>query len=355
MTNLSLSNPVVSVLIRSCNRLSHVLEALEICLGQDYDNYEIVVLDQSTEAHWENHKDAFDTLDSKVSVIRSKPLGCAGARNVGVAHCKGDVVLFLDDDDLPVGRNWISAHAIHYTDPRCIGVSGRHLNRLNEGYRYKDRKRAYNRCLSYTFFIQGRTYTGIDEVKKPVQWLHGNNCSLRRATIIKLGGWYPHVATDNEEHSLYLKLQKTLKPGEYLMFDPEPKILRRFNIAGGAKRRSISLHSLLTHRLQFYHWVLREYYPIRFYGLYPLFILYSFLSLSRFFLKRVHIKDAFWVRMFGEKLGKYLYVFQEIAVYPFLVLRFLIVKRPKWSGQLNSIPVWDGQIAIPEGEQVNEV
>ena len=81
-------------------------------------------------------------------------------KNVGVAHCKGDVVLFVDDDDTPLGDNWIADHAKNYIDPFCIGVNGRHIHQLNEVSRYKDINYAYKRCLTISFMGRGRVFTG---------------------------------------------------------------------------------------------------------------------------------------------------------------------------------------------------
>lgn len=231
--NQSLSHPFMSVLIRSYNRLPHVLEILNVCMTQNYDNFEVVVLEQSAQAHWEEHRVVFDKYDRRVRVVRSEPLGPPGARNVGVAHCRGDIILFMDDDDLPIGNDWITGHAKNYTDPFCIGVSGRQVHQISDKPHYRDMERAYRRCLTLSFFLRGRVFTGIDRVKKPVQWLHGNNCSIRKSTIIELGGWYPHLEAGGEEHSLFYKFQKTKQPGEYLMFEPQPMILRRFDVMGG--------------------------------------------------------------------------------------------------------------------------
>ena len=184
MAEPSLSNPFISVLIRSYNRLPYVSKILEVCLNQTYDKYEIVVLEQSTKGHWKKHRETIEKYNGNINVIRSHPLGPSGARNVGVSHCKGDVVLFVDDDDIPVGDNWIAEHAKNYIDPLCIGVSGRHIHQLNEVSRYNNIKggvdHAYERCLTISFMGRGRVFTGINNVKKPVDWLHGNNCSIRK-------------------------------------------------------------------------------------------------------------------------------------------------------------------------------
>ena len=190
MAEPSLSNPFISVLIRSYNRLPNVSKILEVCMNQTYDKYEIVVLEQSTKGHWKKHREIIEKYNGNIYVIRSHPLGPSGARNVGVSYCKGDVVLFVDDDDIPVGDNWIAEHAKNYIDPLCIGVNGRHIHQLNEVSRYNDIKggvdHAYRRCLTISFMVRGRVFTGINTIKKPVEWLHGNNCSLRKLYILKL-------------------------------------------------------------------------------------------------------------------------------------------------------------------------
>ena len=159
----------MSVLIRSFNRLPYVSKILEVCLNQTYDKYEIVVLEQSADDHWDKHREIIEKYNGKINVIRSHPLGPSGARNVGVAHCKGEVVLFVDDDDIPVGDNWVAEHAKNYIDPLCIGVSGRHIHQLNEVSRYNNIKgemdHAYERCLTVSFMGRGRVFTGINTIK----------------------------------------------------------------------------------------------------------------------------------------------------------------------------------------------
>ncbi len=100
--NQSLSNPFISVIIRSYNRLSYVIELINRCLEQDYDNFEIVVIEQSDLNHWKKHKTKLCSMDPKIRLIRTKPKGSSAARNLGAFVAKGDVLLLMDDDDLPV-------------------------------------------------------------------------------------------------------------------------------------------------------------------------------------------------------------------------------------------------------------
>ena len=175
-----------------------------------------------------------------------------------------------------------------------------------------------------------------------MQWLHGDNCSFRRNYIVKLCGWYPHVATDHEEHSLYFKFHQAKAPGEYLKFDPQPVVLRRFDMPGGAERRSVSLRALLIHRLQSCHWVVGTHFPLRFYGLYPVFMLSSFRIAARHLLKGSQFSNIFWIRWFGAKPGKYLYILQEFLLFPIMILRFLLGRKPTWDNRITTV---DGEVA----------
>ena len=334
--NPSLSNPMVSVVIRSYNRLSRVPELLEVCLSQDYANFEVVVVEQSEDDLWEEYRASFERLDPRVRVIRSQPLGSAGAKNTGVLHSRGEIVLFIDDDDLPIGTTWISSHAKHYHDPLCVGVSGRCIKKPNERVPYKNPDAAYDRCLTYSFFLRGRDLTGIDRPKNPVEWLHGMNASIRRSYVVALGGWYPYV-TNIDEHSFCFKLRRALLPGEYLMFDPEPVVLRQFDIPGGLGKRYLTLNRVLVNHLQYYHWVVADYFPLRYYGLYPFFMIYNFRFATRWFRTFSHYSDSRWMRWFGMKVGRRLYILQELLLYPVIVIRLLVQKKPAWIGQLDDI------------------
>ena len=331
--NPSLENPYVSVIIRSKNRLPHVLEIIDLCLQQTYENYEVVVVEQSDQDLWVQYKAKFAELPEHIRVLRFEPLGGSLAKNTGVANALGDVVLFMDDDDIPVGDDWIALHAAHYKDPNCIGVSGRIVHRHNEPFRSRSRKQAYRRCLTYSFFLRGRDYTYLDIAKKPVDWLHGLNASIRRTHVVKLGGWYPHV-TSFDEHSFCFRLHKALKPEEYLMFDPKPQTRRRYNIEGGLGKRFKPFSELVINHLHYYHWVVRPHFPLRFFLLYPLIMLDAFHYSARWMRRHSRFTDSLWIRIFGLRIGHYFLILTEVLKLPFVSLWILTQKRPPWDGKL---------------------
>jgi len=87
----------VSTIIAAYNAARTIREMLESALSQQYDNHEIVVVNDgstdSTSAVLERYGD-------KIRVVNQENKGVAAARNTGLAHSSGEYVAFLDSDDL---------------------------------------------------------------------------------------------------------------------------------------------------------------------------------------------------------------------------------------------------------------
>src|SRR5262245_33765831 len=96
------SSPRVSVVVRSYNRLAALAELLDALLAQDHDSFEVVVVEQSTVRPAEPaERIAALARDERVTMLRHPPLGGPAARNVGVRAARGELLVFIDDDDLP--------------------------------------------------------------------------------------------------------------------------------------------------------------------------------------------------------------------------------------------------------------
>ena len=98
-----MSNPLVSVVIPSFNRLDYLLRAIESVLNQTYSKTEIIVVnDGSTEEGYLEHKYIKDikqiNLEQNQKIING--FGPGNIRNFGINKASGDWIAFLDDDDL---------------------------------------------------------------------------------------------------------------------------------------------------------------------------------------------------------------------------------------------------------------
>ena len=91
--------PLVSVVIPTFNRKALVCEAIDSALGQHYENFEIIVVDDGSTDGTAEHLEA--RYGSKVSIVRNRsPTGCGPAKNLGAQQARGELLAFLDSDDI---------------------------------------------------------------------------------------------------------------------------------------------------------------------------------------------------------------------------------------------------------------
>lgn len=96
------TQPLVSVIIPTYNRLSLLLEAIESVKNQTYQNWELIIVDDGSTDDTVNFIQKIE--DDCIHIICEKHHGHLGIlRNVGARHSKGEWLAFLDSDDL-----WLS-------------------------------------------------------------------------------------------------------------------------------------------------------------------------------------------------------------------------------------------------------
>jgi glycosyltransferase involved in cell wall biosynthesis len=96
--------PAMSVIIPTFNRGSGIMPTIRAALDQDFDSFEVVVVDDgSTDGTAERLR---EIVDPRLTVVRRSNGGISAARNTGVQCAAGQFVVPLDDDDLP-GRSWL--------------------------------------------------------------------------------------------------------------------------------------------------------------------------------------------------------------------------------------------------------
>lgn len=90
--------PKVSVIIPTYNRLPMLKEAVDSVLAQDFEDFELIVVDDgSTDGTGEEIK----RYGGRVKLLRhDENRGVSAARNKGILHARGKYIAFLDSDDL---------------------------------------------------------------------------------------------------------------------------------------------------------------------------------------------------------------------------------------------------------------
>ena len=91
------SNSRISVIIPAYNRATLIGETLESIFAQTIAPHEIIVVDDGSS---DGTADVVRALDSKILVFEQENQGAGAARNFGFQKASGDLIHFMDSDDL---------------------------------------------------------------------------------------------------------------------------------------------------------------------------------------------------------------------------------------------------------------
>jgi glycosyltransferase involved in cell wall biosynthesis len=129
--NLQKSNKLktqISICIPTYNRTQYLKETIQNALNQDYDNFEIVIVDDGST---DNTKALVQSFQSdKIRYIQKAHEGAPQTRNRCIQEARGKYILWLDSDDL-LEDGVVAAHCkathlypdvdVHYGDIRVFG------------------------------------------------------------------------------------------------------------------------------------------------------------------------------------------------------------------------------------------
>jgi len=261
---------LVSVIVRSFKRPRQLQELVGRLLTQRYAQFEVIVLEQSDDPELVNRLEALS--DARLRVIVSHPLNPPAARNAALRHARGEVVILMDDDDLPLGTDWIERHVRNYDDPGCMGVVGRWVKDPERPSAPRFPRLIRFLALRFTVWKDTVGFAHNSLRKEGISILLGSNTSFRRSLLRRLGGWDEGIVM-GEEQSFAFKFARHKRPGEKLVFDPTAAMWRRTDIPGGLDRRGGDDWFMrdLESRLFYYRHVVAHYFPYRYRLLFPLF------------------------------------------------------------------------------------
>lgn len=221
----------VSIIVPTYKRNSRLRETIEYVLRQDYPSFEVLVVDQS-EDHDPETVAYLSSRSGEIRYYHLQEANLPAARNVGISHSRGDIIIFFDDD-LDIPPDTVSRVVGMFSDPELWGATGRIKFTDNS----KEQTRAVASC----------------ESQKPVKVTDflGGFMSFRRALFSKVGlfdewiGRQPLASGEDFEFTL-----RATKAGYSLYSDPTIIVMHPTQEPGGCGRASWRPNELLKLQMQ---------------------------------------------------------------------------------------------------------
>ena len=137
---------MISIVIPVYNAAPYIADCLESILCQDYDDYEIIIVnDGSTDDSLEICNE-YEKRSNKIKVLSQKNSGQNAAIKKGLSNVNGEYVCFVDSDDWIESKMLVRfVKAIEKYNPDCIICRTCRDNELDKPSQLEKKKEYYNR------------------------------------------------------------------------------------------------------------------------------------------------------------------------------------------------------------------
>lgn len=173
--------PTVSVVLctYALEDYEHFREAAESVLEQTYDQVELVVVVDGSEAVFEAVEADYSDREDVVLSLNDENVGLLESRNRGAELASGEIVAFIDDDAI-AEPDWLSELVDTYQRRDALAAGGRMAPLWVAG----------EPPLPVEFYwLVGVTYRGFPTEETEVRNTFGSNLSFRREVFLDLEGF----------------------------------------------------------------------------------------------------------------------------------------------------------------------
>ena len=111
--------PLVSIIVPIYNVEKYIAKVVESLCDQDYENIEIILVDDGSPDNSSSIIDELALKNEKIKVLHKKNGGVSSARNAGLRAAKGQYVMFVDGDDW-VESTYVSFFVHMLDESNCV-------------------------------------------------------------------------------------------------------------------------------------------------------------------------------------------------------------------------------------------
>ncbi len=200
MKSLSGSNPVVSIIMPTYNRIHMLEKAIESVFAQSYEDWELIIIDDASTDETEQRMSELDIKEDNVRYMRIPKIvnkGISKYLNIGLRNARGKYIARIDDDDYWCHKDKLKMQ-VEFLDnnPEYVVVGGGVIlvdENGQELFRYL-KKESDDEIRSFALFSNPFTHATV---------------LFRKDVALKLGG-YKHI-NHVEDMELWLRMGKVGK------------------------------------------------------------------------------------------------------------------------------------------------
>lgn len=216
----------VSLIIPTCNGAAYIAQLLCRMRAQSVPPDEILVVDSASEDG--TAQIAASAPGVRVRSIERRAFDHGGTRDMALREARGDVVLFMTQDALPLDDRLIERLLAPFVDARVAAVCARQIA--------KPDARPFERAVrAHSYPAESRVWAAADIPALGVRaFLISNVCAAyRREAVLAVGGFDRPVLTNED----MLMAEKLLHAGHALAYCGEAAVLHSHRLSLRAQFR----------------------------------------------------------------------------------------------------------------------
>ena len=203
------SKPLVSAIICTHNRDRYLGLAIDSLLAQDFDNFEIIIVDNASSDRTREVVEA-RLKDDRVRYVYEPEIGLSIARNTGARTAHSEILAYLDDDAI-ASPQWLKTIYTAYRQNSRLAIAGGKVTLI-----WSDGMTPPNWLSDGLAGNLGAYDLGdaVVKIDRPGLTPRGLNYSIRKSFLNQIGGFDPNLGRvgknllSNEElHTTNLALQ----------------------------------------------------------------------------------------------------------------------------------------------------
>jgi glycosyltransferase involved in cell wall biosynthesis len=197
------NNPLISIVIPSYNKVKYIQKTLDSIVNQNYKNIEVIIQDGgSTDGTLEVIKRFANKYPKQIKLESKKDGGQLNAINMGLKKAKGDIVTYINADDIYENGAFESVVGYYLENPNALWFAGKSIV-INDN----DAEIAKFATIYKNFLLKLNSRTNL----LIVNYLMQPSVFLTKTAIKKYGQF---TGTKNfvMEYDMWLKIGKNQMP-----------------------------------------------------------------------------------------------------------------------------------------------
>ena len=192
--------PPVTVIICARNEEDNLFKNLPLILGQDYPDFEVIVVNDQSVDDSRHIIQAFQKKYTNLRLIemeknKHRRFGKKVPLTVGIKGAKYEKLAFTDADCQPRSKQWLKHLVANYTEGKEIVI----------GYgAYEKQKGFLNKFIRFDTTSIAANYLGAAKLGRPYMAV-GRNMSYLKETFFKVDGFRKHYHIQSGDDDLFMQ------------------------------------------------------------------------------------------------------------------------------------------------------